>query len=89
VLSPGFIVLRLIDIYLIIIFVWCLGSWVPQWRYQEWYRMLGSVVEPYVNLFRGLGLNYGGLDLSPFIACIALQVFGMVLSAALSGGITW
>jgi YggT family protein len=86
VITPAFVVLQLLNLYSLIVFVWCLGSWIPQWRYQDWYRTLAAVVEPYVNLFRPLGLQYGGLDLTPFVAILVLNLFGHLIGAALSGG---
>jgi YggT family protein len=80
-----FALARIIDFYILLIFVWTLGSWVPEWRYQEWYRTLSRIVEPYVNLFRGLRLQAGALDLTAMIAVLVLYLLKFALST--SGGL--
>jgi YggT family protein len=77
---------QLVNFYLLLIFVWVLGSWFPQWRGQEWYRMVASVVEPYINLFRGLQLRIGMIDLTAMAAMFLLILFRHVLLAATYGG---
>ena len=80
------ILLRLLDFYLLLAFVWCIGSWIPQCRDQAWYRTLGMVIEPYVNLFRGLNLVYGGMDFSAMVGIFALQAFRAVIASVVMGG---
>lgn len=77
---------QLINFYMLLIFVWVLGSWFPQWRGQEWYRIVAGAVEPYVNLFRGLNLKIGMVDLSAMAAMFVLVLFRQVLFAAAYGG---
>ncbi|MDQ3024807.1 MAG: YggT family protein [bacterium] len=64
-----------LKIYEFFILAWVLGSWLPQARNQQWYRWISSVVEPYVELFRPLKLNYSGIDLSPMVAMLAIELF--------------
>lgn len=74
-----------IDFYMLLIFVWVLGSWFPQWRSQDWYRAIAQVVEPYINLFRGLRLQAGMVDLTAMAAMFVLILFREVLLAAAGG----
>ena len=83
----AFILLKLIDFYILLVFVWVFSSWFPQWRYSEWMRAIGRMVEPFVNLFRGLGLRSGQFDLSPMAAMLTLQLFRMLVGAVGSGGL--
>jgi len=46
---------------------------------------LRDVVEPYLRLFRRFLPSFGGLDLSPMIAIIVLQLGGTLISRAISG----
>mmetsp|Transcript_58879 Transcript_58879/g.133293 ORF Transcript_58879/g.133293 Transcript_58879/m.133293 type:complete len:166 (-) Transcript_58879:140-637(-) len=39
-------------------------SWFPQAQGMAFLRPLFTVTDPYLNVFRGLGLNFGGLDFS-------------------------
>lgn len=75
-----------VQFYMLLIFVWVLGSWFPQWRGQEWYRFVASMVEPYVNLFRGLRLQFGMVDLSAMASMLVLVLFRHMLLAAAGGG---
>ena len=66
-------------VYLILIFVYILTSWIPL-PYNVWLnrvqRFLYDVVDPYLRLFRrflpGLMIGGLGLDLSPIFAVIVL-----------------
>jgi YggT family protein len=72
--------------YIFLIFAWVLGSWLPNLRYQQWYRWVSSVVEPYIELFRPLRLQYGGVDLTPMAAVFAIYLFRMLLLAVVARG---
>jgi uncharacterized protein YggT (Ycf19 family) len=47
---------------------------------------LRDVVEPYLRIFRGILPSFGGLDFSPIIAILALQVFNVVVVQTLIHG---
>lgn len=53
-----------LSIYKTLITATILSSWFPQARQQPLLQPLFIVTDPFLNLFRGLGLNFGGLDLS-------------------------
>jgi YggT family protein len=72
----------LVNVYMFVIFVYVLASWIPETRYQGWYRALGSVCEPYLSLFRKLVPPMGGFDLSPMIAFFVLMILAQLLSAS-------
>jgi YggT family protein len=80
------LVTKAIQLYIMLIFVWTLGSWFPQWRYQPWFKLINDVVEPYIRLFRSLPLRVGMLDLTPMAAVFALILFQQLLLAVISGG---
>jgi len=77
-----------LKLYEYVILAWVLGSWMPQARYQSWYRSLSSIVVPYISVFTPLRLNYNGIDFSAMVAVFALQLFRMALeyAAGLQGG---
>ncbi len=72
----------LVNVYMFVIFVYVLASWIPETRYQSWYRALGSVCEPYLSLFRKIIPPMGGFDLSPMIAFFVLMILAQILSAS-------
>jgi YggT family protein len=69
-------------VYLILIFIRVLLSWVPRMPYNPYLRVVVGFVEettnPYLNLFRRFIPPLGGrglaLDLSPIVAIIVLLV---------------
>jgi uncharacterized protein YggT (Ycf19 family) len=64
-------------IYILLIFVWVLLSWVrvPYSRtFSTVQQFLDEVVSPYIRLFRGRLPTLGPLDLSPIVAVVVLLV---------------
>ena len=62
--------------YGIVIIIYVLMSWFPvSGGLYEVYRVLGSLVEPYLGIFRRFIPPIGGLDLSPIIAFFVLEYF--------------
>lgn len=85
-----YVVVRVLELYQLLIIAWAFGSFFPQWHYQKWYRVLGDIVQPYLNLFRFLPLriNIGSsyMDLSPIVALFVLQIFEQLVITAARGG---
>ena len=74
-----------LQVYILLIFVWVIGTWVPQWRYQRWYQIVDEIVAPYMNLFRSLPLRSGTLDFTPLVAVLVLILFQSLVK--LAGGL--
>ena len=74
----------LILVYTLIIFASIIVSWVFSFGVRVPYSrplnavfdFLRDVTNPYLRLFRRLGLQFGPIDFSPIVAIIALQVVG-------------
>ena len=70
-----FVVYNLFKIYFWLILVRCLLSFIPS---IDWYKQpfegLKDVTDLYLNLFRKIIPPIGGLDISPVIAIIILQI---------------
>jgi YggT family protein len=82
----AYIVSRALELYTLLIVVWTFGSWFPQWRYQSWFRLVDSIVAPYVGLFRTLPLQFSGLDFTPLAAIIVIALFKAALLQVIVGG---
>lgn len=79
------IIVKLADLYSMLIVVYVLMSWFPSMNgiIGDIYRTLGRVCDPYLNLFKKFIPPIGGmLDISPIVALLVLQ-FGVRLIAAL------
>ena len=72
--------------WIIVSLVFSLGVRVP---YNRWATgvidFLRDVSEPYLRIFRRLGLQVGPLDLSPIVAIFLLQITGRILVGVISG----
>lgn len=74
---------RFIQIYLFLIIVRVLLTWFPN---IDWlsppFSLLSQLTDPYLNLFRSIIPPLGGIDLSPILAILLLQILGSVLGNA-------
>jgi uncharacterized protein YggT (Ycf19 family) len=62
-----------LNIYNALVTARVLLSWFPQAQGVAALRPLYTVTDPFLNAFRGLGLNFGGLDFSILPAFLLLQ----------------
>jgi YggT family protein len=77
----------LISFYAVVILVYVLLSWVMvaggRGAVYDVYRALGTVCEPYLGLFRRIlppiMIGGGGVDLSPLIGYIVLQILASLV----------
>ena len=84
----------LFTVYLVLIFIRILLTWVPRMPFNPYVRAAVAFVErttnPYLNVFRALlrPVGFGGmaLDFSPIVAIVVLYIVrGLVLSAIQGG----
>ena len=77
------LVVRIFNVYEMLIVVWCLMSWVPRGigrgGVDAFRDALGMLVEPYLGVFRRFIPPFGGIDFSPIIAIFALQIIERVV----------
>ena len=67
-------------VYLVLIFVRIIMSWIPRIPYNRWLagflKFVSDVTDPYLNLFRRIlppvRIGPGALDLSPIVATFVL-----------------
>lgn len=63
-----------VQIYLYMIIAYILMSWIPSLKQSAFGQFLGTLVEPYLSIFRKIIPPIGMIDLSPIIAIFALQI---------------
>ena len=72
--------------YVVMQLVFSLGVRIP---YSRWSRavmdFLSEVSEPFLRIFRRLGLQIGPLDLSPMVAILVLQILGGLIVNLIRG----
>lgn len=70
-----------INIYLLLIFVRILLTWFQSagWANQV-AEVLSPITDPYLNIFRSFIPPLGGLDISPILAILALQLLAQLLA---------
>jgi YggT family protein len=77
----------LFGVYTLIIFAAIIVSWVFSFGMRVPYNralnavfdFLRDVTNPYLRIFRRLGLQFGPIDLSPIVAILALQILDRIL----------
>lgn len=80
-----FVVQALINVYFFIVLGACLTSWVHADPYNPIVRVLRNLTEPAFRRIRKfMPFTYiGGIDFSPVVLMIALQVLGILVSGLL------
>lgn len=76
---------RIIETYSWLIIVWALLSWVPISRsdslVQDIREVLDRLVAPYMNLFRRVVPPVAGIDFSPMVALVVLELIRILLGS--------
>ncbi|MEA2365377.1 MAG: YggT family protein [Thermoleophilaceae bacterium] len=81
-------------VYVILIFVRILMSWIPRMPYNRYLsaflQFVTDVTDPYLNLFRRflpmVRIGPGALDLSPMVATIVLILVSSIVAGLIRGG---
>lgn len=76
------LIVRLVDVYTLLIFVYVIMSWIPQKRgfLADVDKALAMLCDPYLNIFKRIIPPIGGVvDISPILAIIVLQLVVRVL----------
>lgn len=77
----------LFQIYDFLIIAYCIASWFPPRKPDGWWAdfcmALKKIVEPYLNLFRRFIPPVAGIDFSPIIAILVLNLIQTLLVNAL------
>ncbi len=80
-------------VYLVLIFIRIIMSWVPRMPYNRYLsaalKFVSDVTDPYLNLFRRIlppvRLGGGALDLSPIVATILLIFLSSIVANLIRG----
>lgn len=67
------------NIYMLMLFVRILGSWVPEIQQYRFMQFISFYTDPYLNMFRKIIPPIGFLDISPIIAFLGLSVIEQTL----------
>ena len=78
-------------VYLVLIFIRIILSWIPRMPYNRWLnaglKFVSDVTDPYLNLFRRVlppvRIGPGALDLSPIVATFVLIIVGRLVASAI------
>ena len=80
-------------VYLVLIFIRIILSWIPRIPYNRWLagflKFVTDVTDPYLNLFRRIlppvRMGPGALDLSPIVATFVLIIVSSVVANLIRG----
>lgn len=71
----GLVLNRVVGAYSMLIVLWAVLSWIPAGGIiSELRSAMGALVEPYISIFRRFMPPVGGIDFSPLVAIIALNL---------------
>jgi YggT family protein len=81
-------------VYLVLIFIRILLTWIPRIPYNRWLnagvKFVTDVTDPYLNLFRRIlppvRIGPGALDLSPIVATFVLIIVSSLVAKLIRGG---
>ena len=81
----GSIVISLISVYMWVIIISALLSFVNPDPYNPIVQFLNRITQPAFSIVRGfMRTNFNGLDLAPLVIIVALQILIVIISAVLS-----
>jgi YggT family protein len=84
----------LVLVYLVLIFIRILTSWIPRMPYNRYLaaflKFVSDVTDPYLNLFRRIlppvRMGPGALDLSPIVATFVLIIVSSIVVGLIRPG---
>ncbi len=75
--------------YYYILIAYILMSWIPELRGSKVHKIIHSIANPYMRIFRGL-LVFGRMDFTPiigfFLYQIGLRYFGQMINIMIANG---
>ncbi|MBO9361219.1 MAG: YggT family protein [Thermoflexus sp.] len=77
----------LVNFYVLLIVIYVFSSWIVMDPWHPARRFLGSLVEPVLDPLRRYIPPVGGLDLTPLVAILLIQLAGQLLKALLAAGL--
>jgi YggT family protein len=69
----------LIEVYIILVIIYSLGSWFPQFTNNSFFDFLARIIEPPLEVIRKVIPPIAGLDLSPAVLIFILAVLQDIL----------
>ncbi len=77
---------QFLQIYIVLLIIRILLTWFPtvNWSTAP-FSWLSQITDPYLNLFRSIIPPLGGMDFSPMLAIILLQVVSGIIPSLLGG----
>lgn len=64
----------LFQVYMLMLFIRILSSWVPQLMEYKFMQFIAFYTDPYLNLFRRIIPPLGMLDISPILAFFSISL---------------
>ena len=75
---------RLFDLYFFVIILRCFFSFFPRIDvYKQPFKFIIDITDPYLEIFRRFIPPVNGLDFSPIVAVIVLQIIQILVCSAL------
>ena len=73
------LLIKIIQAYAFMMFVWVILSWIPDLRYSGFYRFLDKIYMPFLEHFRRVIPPINGIDISPILGFFTLHLLVAML----------
>ena len=85
-MKTSVLVFYLFQFYFLLLIIRIFMSWIPSidWN-KPFFKTLLTICDTYLLPFRRIIPSLGGLDFSPIIAIIVLQIFQVILTSFIGG----
>jgi YggT family protein len=85
-MSIAILVSQIVQFYVWLIIGYIILSWIPAGgALDDVRRVLSTLVDPYLNIFRRIIPPIGAIDISPIVAILVLNIVSRMLVQALFG----
>jgi YggT family protein len=81
------VIVQVVNVYVLVVIVWAIFSWFDHSRgvLDDIYRVLNTLVEPVMRPFRRFIPPIGGIDITPLIVILGLQLVVRLLQQIVFG----
>ncbi|MDP6776465.1 MAG: YggT family protein [Candidatus Latescibacteria bacterium] len=74
-----YLLVRILDVYMVVLFIRVILSWVSVNPYNPMVQVLDRLTEPVLAPIRRVIPSFGGLDLSPLVVFVGIMVLKRIL----------
>lgn len=75
---------QILQLYFYIVIVRCFLTWIPNIDWEKpFFKFIAVITDTFLAPFRKIIPSFGGIDISPIVALLFLQICGSIICSAL------